>query len=186
MIKLINILSEIRVQRPPDADQIWYYWDRLRLYSSSTIGDIDDFNNIGKILGKYINKYNERDSGGFQKYTTEGKIHLLSQEERNALYREFLPYIQKYNISQNINEIKVVGNVSPEQIIELYSDTSNKLTNDKLGTVTDKSTEEHSIAYKYDYNPNHPFDIWLKQLPQSTRNQYYRDLLAFRNKYNIS
>lgn len=99
-IRLIDIINEIKVQRPPDANKMFRYWVALRHTIAEADGDTEnDFNKVGEILNKYLDQFDGLTPGGFQTYSLDEKFKMLTQEERNALYSEFLPYLQKYGIS---------------------------------------------------------------------------------------
>lgn len=99
MIKLKNILKEIKVRKPITAEEIYDYWCMLRGKIHDSNNGENDFNEIGEILRKYINQFDALDDRGFQKYNTKDRIKMLTQNEHNQLYGEFLPYIRKYNVS---------------------------------------------------------------------------------------
>lgn len=88
-------IDEIKITKPATSNEVWQLWVRLRNYYYISSFDYDE---VGEILRNYIDKFDEKNERGFQKYTTLDKIKMLSQRELTELYYKLLPFFQKYKL----------------------------------------------------------------------------------------
>ena len=80
------------------------------------------------------------------------------------------------------NEIKILGNITPEIYIELDDKITEKGENNSL-IWTDLN--DMYQKYGYTFNDARQWDFWVKSLKPDQLRKMYNDLLLLKQKYKI-
>lgn len=135
MIKLVDILKEIKLFpnykiTPKIILKIWNKInDKLEKHSNDFDNSIYDLiDNECKNIGKNHNIGN--DKYGYEHWD-KNKIEKLNSNELSKLYIDLLPLIKKLNIKVKLDEIKLIGKVSPKMVLELWEEIFKKYENNR-------------------------------------------------------
>lgn len=177
MIKLVKILSEIRVIRGAvTVEMVRKLSGKIQdeLFHDSNIdSNIELRNKYFEILRKYIKGAN----------TYIVKTENLSQNELNILYSELTTLAKEANI---LNEIKIIkGGVNLQTMKDLFYKVRDKINDDYHmdKPYEDLSSEFKNIQDKYRSGKYEPIKPHL--LTQEQINLFFNDLVILAKKYNI-
>lgn len=188
MIKLSTILQEIQIKQ---ANYQWLdYSVRLHIKNSPIHGK-------GLFTSHFIPNHHWVDYAGsakegrentsyhanFINHSLNGNIKIVKKndtlyivsirdiQENEELTTDYtkLPPPLDTNIEGFLNEIQIKGNITPEEVNELWSEVVNFYNTDKA----------HVLLIKYWDISNQGEKLvarWLKNLPHNIRYQFYKDL----------
>lgn len=159
MVKLINIIKEIKIHGKITPEIVKNLYSKI--YGNIKI----PAKKIREILYKFnIFIYN--------RYDVLKEIDRISKNQLNNLYNDLLNLQQKYNIS----EIKIIPNITPKMIFDLYREISEK----ELGKIPERQDvifrhlKSKSVARVKDE---------IEEMSQNELLKLYQDLLDFKQKH---
>lgn len=177
MIKLVNILNEIRIVSTKislgDLKSFIYHLENKILLSAGIDEHNPDVLQLNHIAEKY--KCDSLNSWGFDSDSNYHCLHKLDQSQLNSLYKELLDFKRRWSL----NEIRIINpqRISPEMILNLTREIATE-SNYKISDVVEYLLHTGLLDNFDALNTVGPYK---KKLNQPQRNRIYRDLLRIKN-----
>lgn len=181
MIKLVNILKEIRVSSTKIS------LENLKIFLSGLEDQLMKKGISNDMMGKYnpdilqLNHIAEKYScdtlngWGFDTHMGYYCLDKLDQSQLNSLYKELLDFKRRWSL----NEIRIINpqRISPEMILNLTREIATE-SNYKISDVVEYLLHTGLLDNFDALNTVGPYK---KKLNQPQRNRIYRDLLRIKN-----